>query len=49
MIRKNASSFLKIGRVARLLSIPLMNKDHKATYRDYVLISTFTKDYISLD
>jgi hypothetical protein len=48
MVRKNAGSSLGIGRAARLLSIPLIDKDHRAAYRDYVLISTFTEGYIPL-
>jgi hypothetical protein len=49
MIRKNVSYSLRRGRVARLLSILLMNKGHRATYRDYILISTLTEGYILLD
>jgi hypothetical protein len=48
MIRKNVGSSLRRGRAARLLSVPSMDKGHEAAYRDHVLISTFTEDYISL-
>jgi hypothetical protein len=49
MIRKNANFFLRRGWVARLLSIPSMDKGHEAAYQNHVLISIFIKGYILLD
>jgi hypothetical protein len=49
MVRKNANYSLRRGRVARLLSILLIDKGYRATYQDYILISTLIKGYILLD
>jgi hypothetical protein len=48
MVRKNASSSLGREQVARLLSVPLMDKGQGTAYRDHVLISTFTEGYTLL-